>query len=208
MDGIARRPLDEKRFGLFECDRVSDHPLMAGIPSRLAIPHSRWNDLREAELAASGYYALTRAEDAGADTFVKQRDSLFVFFQGHPEYEANTLLREYIRDVGRYLSRQTDTYPAMPRAYFDRDTADALTAIRDRALHHRHQDLLGEFPAALSANEHANNTWRSSAARIYGNWLRYLCARKDRRSKERQSKDSQPARHRELASNRQFAPGA
>src|SRR5207245_625481 len=27
LDGIARRPLDEKRFGIFECERVADHPL-------------------------------------------------------------------------------------------------------------------------------------------------------------------------------------
>ena len=27
--------------------------------------------------------------------FVKQRQSLFVFLQGHPEYDANSLLLEY-----------------------------------------------------------------------------------------------------------------
>ena len=29
--------------------------------------------------------------------FLKQRKSLFVFFQGHLEYDSQTLLREYVR---------------------------------------------------------------------------------------------------------------
>ena len=31
IDGIARRPLGDKRFGVFECTRVSDHPLTAAL---------------------------------------------------------------------------------------------------------------------------------------------------------------------------------
>ena len=54
---------------------------------------------------------LTRTADAGVDTFIKQQKSLFVFFQGHPEYESDTLLREYRRDVGRYIKGETATYP-------------------------------------------------------------------------------------------------
>src|SRR5439155_880827 len=95
MDGIDRRKLSDKRFGVFECARVSDHPLMAAAPSRLPMPHSRWNDLPEDALTSSGYRVLTRSEHAGVDAFVKQTKSLFVFFQGHPEYEANTWLLEY-----------------------------------------------------------------------------------------------------------------
>ena len=53
---------------------------------------------------------------------MKQRESLFVFFQGHPEYDAVTLLLEYRRDVGRYLRRERDTYPPMPQGYFDEET--------------------------------------------------------------------------------------
>src|SRR5205823_717742 len=38
FDGIARRPLDDKRFGVFECVRVAEHPLTAAAPSRLRMP--------------------------------------------------------------------------------------------------------------------------------------------------------------------------
>ena len=43
-------------------------------------------------LAACGYKILTRSNAAGVDAFAKQDGSFFLFFQGHPEYEADTLL--------------------------------------------------------------------------------------------------------------------
>jgi len=184
IDGIARRKFSEKRFGIFECERVSDHELTAGAPSRLQMPHSRWNGISEAALTSCGYRVLTRSEDVGVDTFVRQRKSLFVFFQGHPEYETNTLLLEYRRDIRRFLTRERDVYPTMPRGYFDEDAVDALEAVRERALSDRREELLKEFPTALVAGK-ITNTWSSTAARIYHNWLLYICAQKYRRLQER-----------------------
>ncbi len=175
-DGIERRRLSEKRFGLFECDRVSDHPLLAGVPSSLTVPHSRWNGLPEEELAAAGYRVLTRGRDAGVDIFVKQRQSLFVFLQGHPEYDANSLQLEYARDIGRYLRRESDNYPPLPHAYFDQETEASLRALEARARCDRREELLADV-GALAA-KHRANSWRSSAVRIYGNWLTYLYAAK------------------------------
>ena len=114
-DGIVRRQLDEKRFGVFQCDRVSDHALVAGVNSRVLMPHSRWNDLPEDELTARGYRVLTRGKEAGVDMFVKQSKSLFIFFQGHPEYEAKTLLYEYRRDLQRHQRGDSDTSPEIPQ---------------------------------------------------------------------------------------------
>jgi homoserine O-succinyltransferase len=178
-DGIGRRQLGDKRFGVFECARVSDHPLTAGTPPRLPMPHSRWNDIPEDALTACGYRVLTRSAEAGVDAFVKQRKSLFVFFQGHPEYEASTLLLEYRRDIRRFLRGERETYPAMPLGYFDGDTLAALTAVRERALAERREEVLADFPTAL-ALERVTNTWRPAAASIYRNWLLSMCARKAR----------------------------
>ena len=180
MDGIGRRPLSDKRFGVFECLRVSDHPLTATAPSRLQMPHSRWNDMSEEALLECGYQVLTRSAEAGVDAFVKQRKSLFVFFQGHPEYDADTLLLEYRRDIKRFLRRERDTYPPMPQGYFDEETVEALTAVRERAQSDRREELAADFPAALMAGQVAN-TWRPAAASIYRNWLLYVSARKERR---------------------------
>jgi homoserine O-succinyltransferase/O-acetyltransferase len=176
LDGIERRRLGEKRFGLFECDRVSEHPLTAGISSPMIVPHSRWNDLAEEDLVAAGYRILTGGQYAGVDAFVTQRQSLFVFLQGHPEYEAQTLLLEYIRDIGRFLREESDVYPPVPHGYFDPSTAEAMIALQTRAATDRREELLADFPTHLTAN--LANTWRPSAAALYGNWLKYLTSRK------------------------------
>jgi homoserine O-succinyltransferase len=180
FDGIDRRPLSDKRSGVFECVQLSDHPLTYGLPRRFRIPHSRWNDISEEELTSCGYRVLTRADHAGVDMFVKHRNSSFVFFQGHPEYGTNTLLREYRRDIGRYLSRELDTHPEMPQGYFAADTVELLMA-RERALSSRHEALLGDFPTTLIEGRLVN-TWRSGAVQLYANWLAYICRQKERRA--------------------------
>ena len=173
IDGIVRRPLDDKRFGVFECVRVSDHPLTACAPDRVRMPHSRWNEIPEEALRACGYRVLTRSDGAGVDAFVKQRKSLFVFFQGHPEYEATTLLLEYRRDIGRFLRGERDTYPPMPVGYFDDETVRVLDDLRERALSDRREELLAQFPLSAAAGRVMNN-WRSAGESLYRNWLGYL----------------------------------
>jgi homoserine O-succinyltransferase len=173
MDGIARRPLEGKRFGVFECTRVCDHPLTAFAGRGLRVPHSRWNDVPEEALRACGYRVLTRSPQAGVDMFVKQRNSLFVFFQGHPEYDAIVLLLEYRRDVGRYLRGERDTYPSTPLGYFDDEIERELAALRERALRDRREDLLAGFPTETAAAR-VTNDWRAAAERVYHNWLAYI----------------------------------
>jgi homoserine O-succinyltransferase len=185
LDGIARRPLGDKRFGVFECVRVSDHPLTAAAPNHLQMPQSRWNEVSEEALLACGYRVLTRSVGAGVDSFVKQRKSLFVFFQGHPEYDATTLLLEYRRDIGRFLRRERETYPPMPQGYFDEETVAALTALRERAWLDRREELLAEFPTAMAAGK-VTNTWRSTAESLYRNWLQYICTQKQQTMRERE----------------------
>jgi homoserine O-succinyltransferase len=181
MDGIARRKSTEKRCGVFDCLRLSDHPLTAGLPSRFKVPHSRWNDVAEDDLAACGYSVLSQVQDAGADTIVKQRqNSLFVFLQGHPEYESDTLLHEYRRDVKRYLSGESNVYPSMPQGYFDQSTKDALTALQEKAISGYRHDLPAGLAAALDGKGIAR-TWRSAAERLYSNWLAYVSTQKEHR---------------------------
>ncbi len=182
MDGIERRALDEKCFGLFDCAKASDHPLLAGIGARLRIPHSRCNELAEQALTSCNYTILTQSPDAGVDAFVKQGKSLFVFFQGHPEYDDRALLREYRRDIGRYLQRERETYPNMPQGYFDAAAVNSLTAFRNAALAHRHEDLLDSFPLAFIETR-LGATNRAPVVRLYRNWLSYLYAQKAQRQR-------------------------
>src|SRR5271156_2232147 len=150
MDGIRRVKRDDKVFGIYECARVSDHPLTAGTASRFRLPHSRWNGVPEEQLTDCGYKVLTRSSEAGVDTFIKQQKKLLVFFQGHPECESDTLLREYRRDVGRYIKGGASRYPLMPRSYFEPDRVAALPLLREKALSGEGGAVFSEVSAALT----------------------------------------------------------
>jgi len=182
-DGVRRRPLPEKRFGVFRCEPVASHPMTADAASGLCVPHSRYNDLPEPALAEAGYRILTRSEIAGVDMFARQDKSFHLFLQGHPEYEATTLLREYRRDVGRYLRRERDAYPALPQGYFNAEATAVATAFQARALADRRDHLIASFPVgALETG--LESPWRDCAVGIYQKWLEFLRGRKaERRSR-------------------------
>jgi homoserine O-succinyltransferase len=177
QDGIKRVKNELKHFGVFDCERVSRHSLTEGIPSCFKVPHSRWNGLPEDELAARGYSVLSRAEDAGVDTFVQQHKSLFVFFQGHPEYEPNTPLLEYRRDIGRFVRGEISAYPTMPRGYFDADSLARLADLQQDSVAGPQEGLMAGVLEILERVD-LQHTWRSTAIRLYRNWLEYIGAKK------------------------------
>jgi homoserine O-succinyltransferase/O-acetyltransferase len=174
LDGIERVRAQHKRFGIFTCEQAAPHDLLADAPATMRVPHSRWNGVSADQLASKGYQLLTRTSDGEADTFVKQDAALFVFFQGHPEYESKTLVGEYRRDVGRYLKGEMETYPLLPLDYFDPQTELSLREVEAAARASPREALLGEV-AALLKSVRIHNTWRSTAALVYRNWLRRLC---------------------------------
>ncbi len=184
-DGIERRRLTEKQFGVFACAAVGAHPLTKGAAPRLRVPHSRYNDLPEPALADCGYKLLTRSAAAGVDMFTREQSfcSLFLFLQGHPEYEAGTLLREYRRDIARFLRGEREHYPAVPQGYFNTAATDLANAFRARAggdrrdRRDRPDDLIADFPmAALAAG--LESSWRRSAIGLYQRWIADLKERK------------------------------
>jgi homoserine O-succinyltransferase len=120
---------------------------------------------------------LTRTSDGGLDTFVKEDAGLFVFFQGHPEYQSGSLMGEYRRDVGRYLRGEMETYPLLPLDYFEDETERSLREIEAKGRAARQEKFLGEVSAVLNSVR-IRNTWRSTAALIYRNWLKHLCTQK------------------------------
>jgi len=175
-DQIERRKFPHKCFGVFECVQDSDHPLLAGAPASGFVPHSRWNDVPTDALVAAGYQILAKSREIGADIFIKDARSLFVFLQGHPEYEAMTLLREYRRDVGRYLRGESEIYPAVPSSYLNATSERSLEAFRTSALAARNPDLLETFPI-VAPRDRLTNSWRARALRLYRNWLISLATR-------------------------------
>jgi homoserine O-succinyltransferase len=177
-DGIIRQPLGDKQFGVFDFAKAVKHQLTAGTGERVRFPHSRWNEVRADALTAGGYTVLTQSHEGGVDSFVKKKkQSLFVHFQGHPEYGAQTLLKEYRRDIKRFLRREREMYPSMPKGYFDPAAARLLTEFRDVVVSDRREELMEGFPEAALVGSF-QSTWRSSAEIIYRNWLQYVVAKK------------------------------
>lgn len=176
-DGIKRYPLPDKKFGVFEAVKNSDHVLIDGSENRLCFPHSRWNEVKKEELIAAGYQVLADSAGAGVDLFVKQmQSSLFIHFQGHPEYWAETLAKEYKRDIKRFLRGERQTYPTMPQGYFPAWAIDLLKQFHERARLERCDATMEYFPEP--ALEGLQRTWESSSRNIYHNWISWMIARK------------------------------
>ena len=181
QDGIQRVRNHRKYCGIFNCARTVDHALTAGLPSVAKVPHSRWNGVPEDALSAHGYQVLMRSAETGVDTFVKQYRSLFVYFQGHPEYESTTLILEYRRDVGRYLRGEAVAYPTMPVNYFSLETEKALHEFQRRAETKCSPELAGDLSAIL-ADVEIEGAWHATAASLYRNLLQSICEQKARHS--------------------------
>jgi homoserine O-succinyltransferase len=181
LDGISRRSLGVKRFGVFDCTAVAEHPFLAGLATPIRVAHSRWNELDEQALTSSGYTILTRSAEAGVDAFVKKRkNSQFLFFQGHPEYDARALLREYRRDVGRFLRGERKDYPPPPHGYFNAAGTQLAAAFQERALAERKPAIFDDFP--MGSLEHCVCPIAPpSSVRVYRNWLALLAAQKAQR---------------------------
>jgi homoserine O-succinyltransferase/O-acetyltransferase len=177
-DGIGRHPLHDKQFGIFDDRKVANHALTSGTSEPLRFPHSRWNEVREDALTSCGYTVLTKSVEAGVNLFVKKKKkALFVHFQGHPEYGAGTLLKEYRRDVKRFLRRERATYPKMPHGYFNAAAKKVLDEFQQTALSHPGEELFAAFPAVASGDG-LESPWHSAASRVYRNWLQYVVSRK------------------------------
>src|SRR5262249_16827862 len=145
LDNIERNLFPRKLTGVFDCATTASD-LFDGAGSVWGVPHSRYNGLQEPELKQHSYRILSYSPGTGPDSFVKPLSSLFVFLQGHPDHDPEALLREYRRDVGRYLRGASTSYPDLPLNYFDEAASAQLLAFRERAMHARSTGLLAEFP--------------------------------------------------------------
>lgn len=175
--GLPRSRLSQKCSGVFEHTVTEGHAFTANLSSPLQVAHSRWNELPADMLEEAGYEVLTAAPDAGVDLFSTRARNLLLFFQGHPEYDQDTLAREYRRDVRRYLDAESDWYPELPSNYFRNEEARALLRFRMRALQERDGALMAGFPAVVGRRK-AHSRTNAVAER----WLRYLWASRSERT--------------------------
>lgn len=179
FDGIERRPLPEKCSGVFEHAPRGSHPIVAGLSDPVAVPHSRLNDIPAEQLEQRGYLSLLSSRSVGWTLLTKERGRCLVLLvQGHPEYSTTSLLREYARDLRRYLEGERDTIPAVPVGYLDPEATTLLEEFHAEAwTGHRSEAAMARFPFD-ELSRHLSNTWRQPGEQLYANWLREVFARR------------------------------
>jgi homoserine O-succinyltransferase/O-acetyltransferase len=170
LDGVERRPLPEKCTGVFGFTADRTHSLVGKQGRVSLVPHSRYNGLSRSELEQAGYVILTSSPGCGVDSFVKSFGSQFVFLQGHPEYDANSLAREYRRDVDRYLRGEVARKPARPRGYFAAQSEAELDAMERSAHQDRGRMQITDI-SIIDALAPAEATWRETAIAFYRSWI-------------------------------------
>jgi len=175
FDGIERHALAVKCSGVFVQAIRTDHPLTAGLGTLVHMPHSRLNDLPSSLLQADGYSNLIESQEMNWTVAVKDRGSCtFVLVQGHPEYSTTSLLREYRRDLQRFLRGERSAVPAMPLGYFDEESFHLLENFEAQVLARPNDpELMKDFPFEPVA-QRLVNTWQQSGTRLYANWLRLI----------------------------------
>ena len=196
---IERQPLGFKRWGVFSHYPVeASHPLVREINSRFDVPHSRFNEIFSDQMKAAGIKVLIQSEEAGVHLATSADGFRFVYFQGHPEYAAVSLLKEYKREVVPFLKGEIDAYPPFPDHYFSPQASALLDNYRKKVLSRGSAATsIDEFPEeTLSAI--VDNTWRDTGKAVFNNWLGtiYQITHRDRSIPFMQGVDpSQPLAH-------------
>lgn len=111
--GVPKHPLPKKMFGVFE-HKVNEpkHPLVRGFNESFLAPHSRHTEVRREDILRSGKLDILAESERAGVYIVAAKDSRMFFVTGHSEYDADTLAREYFRDVSRGLPIE------LPENYF------------------------------------------------------------------------------------------
>jgi homoserine O-succinyltransferase len=169
LDGIARTPLPAKQSGVFQQDVDADHPLGRGLERVVSFPHSRYNDIPASALNAR-YRLVVASPLSGWTVATRQNEGrVFVLLQGHPEYGPLTLLKEYRRDVNRFLDGTYPTHPAIPVDYLDATGIELLDSFRS-ICESRSTASIDDFPYEEAA-QHICFGWERASTRLFTNWI-------------------------------------
>ncbi len=154
---------EDKIWGVFPHRVVDkDHPLVSDVNTRFDVPHSRWNAVERSQFEQANLKVLVESETAGVHLATSPDGLRFVLFQGHPEYDTISLLKEYKREVMSFNNGQRSAYPPIPMNYL---------ALREQAIFEEYQQCTAaDFPEFLVA-EQLDNTWHDTAKAVVGNWI-------------------------------------
>ncbi len=170
--GIKRKPLARKKWGVFE-HRLTDknHPLVRHMNTRFDVPHSRYNQVSQSQVLEHGILPLAVSDSADLHLAVSSDGIRLVFFQGHPEFDDLSLLKEYQREVARWFFDHREDYPPFPDNYFDQQAQHKLIEFQNKVTQAKLNGL--DFPEWANdwLKNRLDNTWRDTALSIFNNWL-------------------------------------
>jgi homoserine O-succinyltransferase len=170
--GQKRTHMGDKLWGVYN-HRVMDrkHPLVNDVNTRFDVPHSRFNQITRAQYQQAGLKVLVESEAGGVHLAVSRDGLRVVYFQGHPEYDTISLLKEYKREVSLYFSHLREDYPPFPENYFTLRNQAIFNEYRERLeLAMSRQESMPPFPETLVIDT-LDNTWHDTAEAVIGNWI-------------------------------------
>ena len=126
--GIPKYTLPKKLFGVFPHYVLKpSSPLFRGFDDVFFAPHSRYTEVKEEDIAKIPELEIISTSPEAGVFAVKSTDSRRFFLMGHPEYDPDTLLLEYQRDVGKGVEID------VPRHYFPGDDPNLEPIVRWRS---------------------------------------------------------------------------
>lgn len=124
---IPNKLVDEKIFGVFEYEKLTDHKLLKGFDDEFYIPQSRYTYVPEEELSGHGELEVLAARQDTGVSIAATKDGRFVFSFGHWEYDKDTLHQEYLRDIKKGLKIKP------PRNYYQEDNPNKPIKVKWRS---------------------------------------------------------------------------
>jgi homoserine O-succinyltransferase len=114
--GIPKYALPEKLFGVFPHRTLEPrHELMRGFDDIFQAPHSRYTEIRRADIERVPELVILAESDKAGIHILASRDGRKTFVTGHSEYDPLTLKQEYERDLAKGLPIR------VPENYFPGD---------------------------------------------------------------------------------------
>ncbi|MBS7262837.1 MAG: homoserine O-succinyltransferase [Eubacteriales bacterium] len=115
--GIPKYPLPRKLSGVFSHRaEVRNYPLLRGLDDRFYAPHSRYTAVSIEDIARCDDLLLVSSGRESGVFIVAEKNGRHIYITGHVEYDADTLAREYARDLA---AGRTDV--DLPQHYFPDD---------------------------------------------------------------------------------------
>ena len=114
--GLKRALKKQKLCGVFQHQCYHKHTaLTRGFDDGFLVPHSRYGHIETTQIEACSELEVLAGSDCVGAYLIKNRSGNQIYLTGHPEYDADTLQREFERDIAN------NSATILPENYFPDD---------------------------------------------------------------------------------------